>query len=126
MKRFTLLIGLIVAATILFAQDRRDEMRAKIKNQLKEYKERLDLNDKQVAAWKKIREKYKPELEVIRDDVDLSRGDKMRAAADVFDKVDGEIDAILTEDQKIEYAKIKSEVQEKRRKRRLRRGNRDD
>ena len=86
MQKLTLIIGLLVAANILFAQGKREQMREKAEVKIEEYKERLNLTEDQVADLKELRESIKPELEAIRKDESKSRSEKMRAHADIIEK----------------------------------------
>ena len=124
MKKITLLIGLLVAVNILFAQDRREAMKEKAKVKIEEYKERLELTDNQVADLKKLREEAKPELEAIRKDESKSRSEKMRARADIMENQEKEISNILNEDQLAELEVIRKEVRANMEKRRERRKER--
>ena len=120
MKKVTLIIGILLAANILFAQGRKEEMRERAKAQIEEYRERLELSDEQIADIKEIREKYKPEMQEIRKDETKSRSEKMRAAADVVEKQEADMAEILTPEQQEEWKEIKVEIKEKREERRER------
>ncbi len=114
MKKFALIIGLIVAANILFAQGKKEMMREKAELKIEEYKERLNLTDNQVDELKKVREEMKPEFEALRKDESKSRSDKMRAHADLIDKREAKVAEILTEDQFAELKVIQEENKQKR------------
>ncbi|WP_424963491.1 hypothetical protein [Ekhidna sp.] len=124
MKKLTLIIGLLVAVNILFAQNRREAVREKAEVKIEEYKERLNLTESQTADLKKLRESMKPELEAIRNDDSKSRSDKMRAKADIVEKQEKEVAKILNDEQLAELEVIKKEVRENVEKRRDRRKDR--
>ncbi len=114
MKKFTLIIGILVAANVLNAQGRKEKAREKVEIKIAEHKERLNLTEDQVGDLKKLREEMKPQLEEIRKDESLSRSDKMRAHADLLDERDAELEKILDEDQLAELDEIRKEVQKQR------------
>lgn len=117
MKKVSLLIGILMAGSILFAQDKKQgKPRAEIK--FEDYKERLELTDDQVEDWKDLREKYKPELKSIRSDETKSKADKMRAAADIVELQQEELANILSENQFAELQIIREEVKQNRKNRR--------
>ncbi len=124
MKKITLLIGLLVAVNILFAQDRRGSAKEKAKIKIEEYKSRLELTEDQLADLKKLREEAKPELEAIRKDESKSRSEKMRARAEIMENQENEVASILNEEQLAELEVIKKEVRESVQKRRDRRKER--
>lgn len=120
MKKLILVLGILVAANILVAQDReRAPRKAEIK--IEEYKERLNLTNDQETQWEEVRAKYRPEFKAIKQDESKSRSEKMRAAADVEEQKEADLAEILSEDQLQELAVIKSEIRQKRRKRHIRR-----
>lgn len=100
---------MMVSVMQLSAQERpiREKTRAKVE----EYKQRLNLTDEQSEQMKTIRAKYQPELEQIRKS-EQTRGDKLRAAAEVADQMDAEVEKVLTPAQMDEWKKIKKEVAE--------------
>ena len=114
MKKFTLIIGILVAANVLNAQGRKEKAQEKVEIKIAEHKERLNLTEDQVGDLKKLREEMKPQLEEIRKDESLSRSDKMRAHADLLDERDAELEKILDEDQLAELDEIRKEVQKQR------------
>lgn len=114
MQKLTLIIGLLVAANILFAQGKREQIREKAVVKIEEYKERLNLSDKQVNDLKDLREEMKPEFEALKKDESKSRSDKMRLHADLIDKREARVEEILTDDQFAELQIIKKEVKQKR------------
>jgi acyl-CoA reductase-like NAD-dependent aldehyde dehydrogenase len=124
MQKLILIIGLLVATNILFAQGKREQMREKVEVKIEEYKDRLDLSDDQVADLKAMRESMKPELEAIRKDESMKRSEKMRAHADIIEKQEEEMAKILNDDQLTELEIIKKEVRENVKKRKDRRRDR--
>lgn len=67
--------------------------------------ENLDLTDTQVAEWETIHEKYEDELK-------SARGNR-EEGKEVMDKMQAELEATLTEDQKVKFAEMKSKRQER-------------
>ena len=117
MKKLTLMIGLLVAINVLFAQDRREVAREKAEVRLEEYKDRLNLTDDQLAELKQVKESMKPEFEALKADDSMSRSDKMRAHADLIDKREAEVAKILDDEQLAELEVIKGEVKANKEKR---------
>lgn len=124
MKKLTLIIGLLTAASILVAQEKRDAIRGKAEVKIEEYKERLNLTENQIDELKKMREGLKPELDAIREDEAKSRSEKMRAHADLIEKQEKEVTKILDDEQLSELEVIKKEIREKRSERREKRKER--
>lgn len=116
MKKLLLFLGIMIATNVIMAQGRPSKEQVQVK--LEEYKDRLNLTDDQVAEWKEIRKKYQPQLKDIRSDESLKKSDKKKAAADVIAKIDGEVMAMLNEDQQAEYKVIRSEIKANAKKRR--------
>lgn len=114
MKRITLLVGILAAANILFAQNKREMVREKAPAKIEQYHLRLDLSEAQVTELKRLKEKYHPEMEAIRSNDATSKSDKMRAAADVIEKREKEVSSILTTEQEAEWKAIQDEMQERR------------
>ena len=127
MKKLTLIIGLLVAVNVLFAQNRRDAAREKAEVKLEEYKDRLNLSEDQLDEIKQVKESMKPELEALKADDSMSRSDKMRARADLIEKREAEIAKILDDEQLAELEVIKGEVKANKKtrmeKRKSRRGD---
>lgn len=100
---------MMVSVMQMSAQER--PIREKTRTKVEEYKQRLNLTDEQSEQMKTIRAKYQPELEQIRKS-EQTRGDKLRAAAEVADQMDAEVEKVLTPAQMDEWKKIKKEVAE--------------
>ena len=126
MKRFTLIIGILVAANILYAQNRREKVRDRAELKIEEYKVRLNLTDEQVTDLQELREEMKPEFEEIKKNESLSRSDKMRAHADLLDERSTEVEKILDDTQLAEWEEIKKEVKAKRAEHREKRKERNE
>ena len=125
MKKITLIIGILVAANLIYAQGKREKVREKVQVKIAEHKERLNLTEDQLTELKDLKEEMKPQFEELRKDESLSRSDKMRAHADLLDEREAEFAKILDEDQLAELEEIREEVRsqleermEKRRERR--------
>lgn len=123
MRRLFIILGLLVAGQIVWAQDG-EKVRERAKVKIEEYKERLELTEAQIAEIKSLREKYAPEVQAIREDESTSKGDKMRAMADIVDQREAEMEAILSEQQMTELKAIQAEVKENMQERRERRRER--
>ncbi|MFK7954175.1 MAG: hypothetical protein AB8B73_15100 [Ekhidna sp.] len=114
MQKVILMIGMVLVASIAFAQGEGKKDKPEIK--IEEYKERLELSDNQVSDLKEMREKYRPQLREIRSDKSKDKADKMRAAADVMDLQQEELATILSESQFAELQIIREEAKRKKKK----------
>ena len=119
-KKIALVLGILVATNILVAQDGREQRKEKIQERIEEYKERLGLSDLQIEKIKEVRAKYKPDMEEIRQNEATSRAEKMRASADVIEKMEADLSGVLTAEQQEEWKAIKAEIREKKEQRRER------
>lgn len=124
MKKISLIIGLLIAANILLAQGARTPVRQEAREEIEDYKERLNLSDDQTAEIREIKKKYRPQLQEVRSDSSLSRSDKMRSTADIYEKQDAEIAEVLTDEQNEEWKEIKAEVKANKDQRQEKRGQR--
>ena len=124
MKKITLILGILVAANILVAQNKRAEVRERGKVKIEEFKDRLNLTEAQVADLQQLREEMKPDFEALKKDESMSRPDKMRAHADLIEERQAEVEKILDDEQLAEWKEIQKEVKEKRGERRERRHDR--
>lgn len=94
MKKFIILLGILVAANVLVAQER-----GRGEDRREELKQLLDLSDEQASQLEAVHQKYKPEFQNIKQDESITRSDKMRAAADLMDQREADVQSILTQDQ---------------------------
>ena len=124
MKKITLILGILVAANILVAQNKRAEVRERGKVKIEEYKDRLNLTEAQVTDLQQLREEMKPDFEALKKNESMSRPDKMRAHADLIEERQAEVEKILDDEQLAEWEEIQKEVKEKRGERRERRHDR--
>lgn len=124
MKKITLILGILVAANILVAQNKRAEVRERGKVKIEEYKDRLNLTETQVADLQQLREEMKPDFEALKKNESMSRPDKMRAHAGLIEERQAEVEKILDDEQLAEWEEIRKEVKEKRGDRRERRHDR--
>ena len=124
MKKITLILGILVAANILVAQNKRAEVRERGKVKIEAYKDRLNLSEAQVADLQQLREEMKPDFEALKKNESMSRPDKMRAHADLIEERQAEVEKILDDEQLAEWEEIRKEVKEKRGERRERRHDR--
>ena len=120
MKKLIVMLGVIVAAHIVTAQDANESSKNRKEVKIEELKTRLDLTDEQVAQIKELREKYRPEIEAIKNDETKSRSDKMRATADIIDSREADMTQILNEQQMMEMKVIRQEMQTQRKARKER------
>lgn len=121
MKKIALLLGILVAANILFAQE--PGPRAQVK--IEKYKERLNLSESQVSELKQLRQTNKPQLEAIRNDDSKSRSEKMAAKSEVIRQQEIAVAQILNDEQEAELKVIQQELRERAKRRRHRRRNGD-
>lgn len=120
MRKLALIIGLLVAGNMLFAQDQKANDKEKPLVKIEEYKERLKLTETQLADLKKMRESLKPELEAIRKDEAKSRSERMEARATIMKKQEARVAEILDDKQEAELKEIHREIRDKVRKKRQR------
>ncbi len=118
MRKLIIMLGILVAANVLVAQDTQVDER--VKNKKEEIKARLELTDEQAEQLKALREKYKPELKSIREDDTKSRSEKLRAVADLIDQKDADLQGILSQNQIAELSIIRNEMKVRRQERRER------
>ncbi|WP_436515445.1 hypothetical protein [Ekhidna sp. To15] len=124
MRKLALIIGLLVAGNVLFAQDQKPgKERPPVK--IEEYKERLKLTESQLAELKNMRESLRPELEAIRKDDSKSRSERMEARAEVMKRQESQVAEILDDEQEAElkeiHREIRDDVRGKRKRKRERR-----
>ena len=112
MRRLLIVLGILVAANVLVAQDTKTNER--IQDRQEEIKTRLNLSDEQSEQLKALREKYRPELKSIRDDDTKSRSEKLRAVADLMDQKDADLQGILNQNQIAELSVIRKEMRQHR------------
>lgn len=120
MRKLALIIGLLVAGNMLFAQDQKADDKEKPPVKIEEYKERLKLTETQLADLKQMRESLKPELEAIRKDEAKSRSERMEARATIMKKQEARVAEILDDKQEAELKEIHREIRDKVRKKRQR------
>ena len=100
-----------------------EERAAQVRERFEQLQARLKLTPEQAEKLKPVLQKQFEEMRQVRDNnaSDTSRRGKakmMREMKDVQDKHAGEIAAILTPEQKTEWAKIKDEAKQKARQKR--------
>ena len=89
--------------------DRKEMM----EQRLEKMKSELQLTDDQMTKLKAIFESHKGEGEKIKDDTVLTKEEKMKQFMDMKEKVDGEINAILTPDQQAKFKEIREKMKGK-------------
>ena len=124
MRKLALIIGLIVAGNVLFAQEEEPKGKEKPPVKIEEYKERLQLTEDQVAELKKMRESMKPELDKLRKDESKSRSERMEARAEIMKRQETRVAEILNDEQEAELKEIHREIRDNARKRRQRKRER--
>lgn len=117
MKKITLIIGILIAANILYAQNKKGKMRHRAEVRIEEHKERLNLSEDQVEDLEKLKQEMKPQFEEIKKNESLSRPDKMRAHADLLEERQTEVEKILDDEQLAELEEIRKEFHERRKER---------
>lgn len=106
-KIILIILSFIFLSNIIsFSQDQRPSQRG---DRFTELKTRLNLNDEQSEKVKEIFGKFQDEMQEVRNNSDLSREERMAKIREINDKMDIEIEKILTDEQKTEYAKFKEE-----------------
>lgn len=114
MKKLLVLVGVLVAINCVSAQEGMHERRAHAQKKIEVYKERLQLSEAQIESLQALKQKHRPEMQQIRQDESISRGDKMRATADLIDQHEQEMASILSNEQLEEWEVIKKEVRAER------------
>lgn len=119
MKKLLLLIGVLTAGNILYAQHAitYEERVVKSKERIRE---RLDLGAEQELQLKEWQGKYAPDLKAIRRDTEKSRSEKLYAMAAIQAKREQELALILSEKQLEELQLMKKEVRRRKFQRRKR------
>lgn len=106
-KIILIILSFIFLSNIIsFSQDQRPFQRG---DRLTELKTRLNLTDEQSEKVKEIFGKFQDEMQEVRNNSDLSREERMAKIREITDKMDIEIEKVLTDEQKTEYAKFKEE-----------------
>lgn len=96
-------ILVLLLGVIGYAQDGNNDLR---KERIKQLRQKLELTDEQIAQWKLIREKYKPQIEALRSE-DMDRTDKKAELMKIRDSHDAELQEVLTTDQFQEFKHIR-------------------
>ncbi len=102
----TLLLTFILAlllGVIGYAQDGNNDLR---KERIEQLRQKLELTDEQIAQWKLIREKYKPQIEALRSE-DMDRSDKKAELMKIQDNHDAELQKVMTTNQFQEFKHIR-------------------
>ncbi|MEP1095152.1 MAG: hypothetical protein ABJG78_08580 [Cyclobacteriaceae bacterium] len=113
MKKLIIVLGILVAANVLIAQDS-EWLEERIESRRQAINDRLDLTDEQFEQLKELREKYRPEIQSIRTDESKTRSEKMRAVADLVDEKNSDLTGILSQNQMAELTVLRKEMQAKR------------
>jgi acyl-CoA reductase-like NAD-dependent aldehyde dehydrogenase len=98
MKKIIIVLGILVAANVLVAQER--EMLERRKD---DFKQLMNLSEGQSDQLEKLHEKYRPEFQNIRNDASKTKSEKLRESADLIDARNEELQNILSAEQ---YAKL--------------------
>ncbi len=114
---FALPLFLLVASASVISQERGRGFG----NFLERLKAELKLTSEQVVKIQKILDDAQKQAEVDRQKYQGDREAMVKAMRERWNKIDKEIEAVLTKEQKIKYEKIKQERQERMRE--WRRGN---
>lgn len=75
---------------------------------IEEWKVELGLSQDQVTKWNNIHDKYKPKLDKIKVNTDLSRAEKIDAMNDLKSEKDKEIQLLLSNDQWTKFEEIRN------------------
>lgn len=102
MKKYGLLLGLLMVSTIMFAQ-RKDDPMDRAARQADKMKTELSLDDVQYKAVKAINEDFANRQLKLREDSTLSKQEKQKKAWTLRDDKNGAIAKVLTEDQKSKW-----------------------
>lgn len=119
MKKLTLILGLILAAGILFAQQEGQKPRKQQREMnIEQLRERLNLSDEQFASLQAIHQEMQPKMQALRQDDSKSKAEKMRAQADLIEEREQKVAAILNQQQLTELRAMQAERREQVRERR--------
>ncbi|HET9279775.1 MAG TPA: hypothetical protein VFN95_16380 [Flavitalea sp.] len=102
MKKCSLLLGLMMVSTIIFAQRKGDPM-DRAARQADKMKTELSLDDVQYKAVKAINEDFANRQMKLRGDSTLSKQDMQKKARTLRDEKNAAISKVLTEDQKSKW-----------------------
>lgn len=113
MKKFvvTFFALLFLFTVVLFAQERGKGYGM----YLERLKQELNLSPEQVAKIQKILDAAQKQAEADREKYQGNRDAMMKAMRERWEKIDKEIESVLTKDQKKKYEQIKKERQERMR-----------
>lgn len=113
MKRFvvTFFALLFLFTVVLFAQERGRGYGM----YLERLKQELNLSPEQIAKIQKILDAAQKQAEADREKYQGNRDAMMKAMRERWEKIDKEIESVLTKDQKKKYEQIKKERQERMR-----------
>lgn len=109
MRKITLILGILIAGNVLFAQDTTKKGK-KAKAKIETYKEELGLTDTQLADLKGIEETSKEEMEALKSDASLTDEAKKESRKAINEKRQAGIASVLNEDQLAQWEEIKSSL----------------
>ena len=112
MKKCSLLLGLLMVSTIMFAQRKGDPM-DRAARQADKMKTELSLDDVQYKAVKAINEDFANRQLKLRGDSTLSKQEKQKKAWTLRDEKNAAIAKVLTEDQKSKWKSYRASQAEK-------------
>lgn len=106
MKKIAMMI--LVLGVVFTSQAQSSNKRPGVENEterMEKAKTHLGLSDSQFEEWKAVHEKYADEMKALRENKtqDREKGKELR------EKIDGELEAILTEEQKEKFAEVKKQ-----------------
>ena len=112
MKKCSLLLGLLMVSTIIFAQRKGDPM-DRAARQADKMKTELSLDDVQYKSVKAINEDFANRQLKLRGDSTLSKQEKQKKAWALRDEKNAAITKVLTEDQKSKWKSYRASQAEK-------------
>jgi hypothetical protein len=112
MKKCSLLVGLLMVSTIMFAQRKGDPM-DRAARQADRMKMELSLDDVQYKAVKAINEEFANRQLTLRRDSTLSKQEMQKKAWTLRDEKNAALAKVLTEDQKSKWKSYRASQAEK-------------
>ena len=94
------------------------------KEDVKEYKDQLNLSPEQVSQWEALNEANKTEMKALREDTKLAREDKKAQMELLREQKHSELQKILTQEQLAQYKALRKEKMQERKAHKSKRGDR--
>lgn len=105
-----LIVTLLVASSITFAQDKKlsEKQKEQAKEKLAQYFEKLNLSETQKTSYETIAKKYGEELKFVKE-ASLSKQEKIKEVQRIQSEKDSELKELLSEEQYLVYQDFKTD-----------------